>query len=141
MLALANQVEPMTSQHHLPALHGPSDQRRSIRLLPQAMQSGMLTHHLLRSTELWQSKTKTSCSARTITNCHRLFDPSPPGGVASCSIFLYFIVFSEDDPNHSSCSSATGRFGVPLPSEATITRGFYSFSTEDLFEQKQRGQE
>lgn len=48
MFALANQVEPMTSQHHLPAACGPSDQQRSIRLLPQAAHSGMWLHHLPR---------------------------------------------------------------------------------------------
>lgn len=52
MFALADQVEPVTSQHHhLPALRGPSAQQRSIRLPPQATQSGMQMHHLLR--QLW----------------------------------------------------------------------------------------
>lgn len=48
MFALADQVEPMTSQNHLPGLRAPSAQRRSIRLPPQATQSGMQMHHLLR---------------------------------------------------------------------------------------------
>lgn len=34
LFALANQVEPMTSKHHLPALHGYLDQQQSIRCLP-----------------------------------------------------------------------------------------------------------
>lgn len=34
LFALANQVEPMTSKHHLPALHGYLDQQQSIRRLP-----------------------------------------------------------------------------------------------------------
>lgn len=102
MFALADQVEPMTSQHHLPALRGPSAQQRSIRLPRQATQSGMQMHHLLR--QHWTDKSKTKTSWPEDNSCQDLFYRSPAGAVAGCSIFLYLIMYSENDTKNFSCS-------------------------------------
>lgn len=104
MFALADQVEPVTSQHHhLPALRGPSAQQRSIRLPPQATQSGMQMHHLLR--QLWTLiKAKQKHPGREDDSCHDLLYRSPAGAVAGCSIFLYLIMYSENDTKKFSCS-------------------------------------